>query len=296
MSYSPTETLPARQRYSPAVRRLAAEHGIDPGELTGTGRDGRVTRRDLEGFVDRPEREPAVAAVAPAPVPVAGAKQSLTVAAHCHTWIEVDLSRAAGSGNDPLSLVAQATIGALREHPALNAWLEGDRFTRHAAVHLAIRSPGLQVIRDAHELSLEGLARHVAEPAAGAGAGAAAGADSAAAQSGGGGGGGGGGAGADSAAAQSGATFTITSSGADGALMATPVIELPQVAILDLGAVVKRPVIVTDGDGHDLISIRSIAVLALGWDHRALDGALAALFLGAIKGAIESGRDGSALH
>jgi pyruvate/2-oxoglutarate dehydrogenase complex dihydrolipoamide acyltransferase (E2) component len=276
MSYSPTETLPARQRYSPAVRRLAAEHGIDPGELTGTGRDGRVTRRDLEGFVDRPEREPAAAAVPPAPVPVAGAKQSLTVAAHCHTWIEVDLSRAAGSGNDPLSLVAQATIGALREHPALNAWLEGDRFTRHAAVHLAIRSPGLHVIRDAHELSLEGLARHVAEPGAGAGAGAAAG--------------------ADSAAAQSGATFTITSSGADGALMATPVIELPQVAILDLGAVVKRPVIVTDGDGHDLISIRSIAVLALGWDHRALDGALAAQFLGAIKGAIESGRDGSALH
>ncbi|HKE79189.1 MAG TPA: 2-oxo acid dehydrogenase subunit E2, partial [Solirubrobacteraceae bacterium] len=83
-------------------------------------------------------------------------------------------------------------------------------------------------------------------------------------------------------------TFTITNPGQFGSIMATPVINQPQVAILDLEAVVKRPVVVTDEDGNDSIAIRPITVLGLSWDHRALDGALAAQFLAAVKRRIEA--------
>ena len=85
-----------------------------------------------------------------------------------------------------------------------------------------------------------------------------------------------------------GATFTITNPGHYGSLMATPIINQPQVAILDLEAVVKRPVVVTDKDGNDSIAIRPMTVLGLSWDHRALDGALAAQFLAAVKRRLES--------
>jgi pyruvate/2-oxoglutarate dehydrogenase complex dihydrolipoamide acyltransferase (E2) component len=85
-----------------------------------------------------------------------------------------------------------------------------------------------------------------------------------------------------------GATFTITNPGQFGAIMATPVINQPQVAILDLEAVVKRPVVITDADGNDAIAIRPICILGLSWDHRALDGALAAQFLASVKRRAES--------
>jgi pyruvate/2-oxoglutarate dehydrogenase complex dihydrolipoamide acyltransferase (E2) component len=85
-----------------------------------------------------------------------------------------------------------------------------------------------------------------------------------------------------------GGTFTITNPGQFGAVAATPIINQPQVAILDLEAVVKRPVVVTDEDGNDSIAIRPMTVLGLSWDHRALDGALAAQFLAAIKRRLES--------
>jgi pyruvate/2-oxoglutarate dehydrogenase complex dihydrolipoamide acyltransferase (E2) component len=84
-----------------------------------------------------------------------------------------------------------------------------------------------------------------------------------------------------------GGTFTITSPGAFGALMATPIINQPQVAILDLEAVVKRPVVVTDSDGRDSIAIRPMTYLCLSWDHRALDGVLAAQFLATLRRRIE---------
>jgi pyruvate/2-oxoglutarate dehydrogenase complex dihydrolipoamide acyltransferase (E2) component len=85
-----------------------------------------------------------------------------------------------------------------------------------------------------------------------------------------------------------GATFTITNPGQYGSIMATPIINQPQVGILDLEAVVKRPVVVTDADGNDSIAIRPICILGLSWDHRALDGALAAQFLAAVKRRIEA--------
>jgi pyruvate/2-oxoglutarate dehydrogenase complex dihydrolipoamide acyltransferase (E2) component len=196
-------------------------------------------------------------------------KRSLDTAATCTTWIEVDVSRIERArkerGLTALPYFAAASIGALREFPSLNAWLEGDQVTRHEAVNLGIAvslgEDGLivPVVRDAQDLSVEGLGKRVKQLAR---------------------------------AARSkqltpddvqGGTFTITNPGQFGSLMATPVINQPQVAILDVEAVVKRPVVITDDAGNDSIAIRPMVILGLSWDHRALDGALAAQFLAAVK-------------
>jgi pyruvate/2-oxoglutarate dehydrogenase complex dihydrolipoamide acyltransferase (E2) component len=201
-------------------------------------------------------------------------KRSLETAATCTTWIEVDMSRVERArreaGLTALPFVARASIDALREYPALNAWLEGDQHTVHSDVNLGIAvslgEDGLivPVIQSAQDLSAEGLSKRIKELAR---------------------------------AARSrqlrpddvqGGTFTITNPGQFGSVMATPVINQPQVAILDLEAVVKRPVVVTDEDGNDSIAIRPMTVLGLSWDHRALDGALAAQFLAAVKRRLES--------
>jgi pyruvate/2-oxoglutarate dehydrogenase complex dihydrolipoamide acyltransferase (E2) component len=197
--------------------------------------------------------------------------RSLGTAAHCTTIVEADMSRveAARGRLSYLPYVARATIEALREHPSLNATLDGELLAVHEQVHLGIAvslgEEGLivPVIRDAHELSPEGLAKRIEDLA-------------------------------ERARSKqlspdevSGGTFTITNPGAFGALLATPIINLPQVAILDLEAVVKRPVVVTDADGRDSIAVRPMAYLCLSWDHRALDGALAARFLSTLKGLIE---------
>ena len=172
-------------------------------------------------------------------------------------------------GLTALPFVARATIAALREHPALNAWLEGERYTAHQDVNLGIAvslgEDGLivPVIHRAHELSVEGLSARIKDLAR---------------------------------RARSrqltpdevrGGTFTITNPGQFGSIMATPIINQPQVAILDLEAVIKRPVVLTDGDGNDSIAIRPITILGLSWDHRALDGALSAQFLAAVKRHLE---------
>ena len=243
--------------------------------------------------------EPATPAPAPAPVPTPAApaptgayqppaaaplsrmrklvgehmKRSLETAATCTTWIEADMSRVERArreaGLTALPFVARASIDALREYPALNAWLEGDQHTVHSDVNLGIAvslgDDGLivPVIQSAQDLSAEGLSKRIKELAR---------------------------------AARSrqlrpddvqGGTFTITNPGQFGSVMATPVINQPQVAILDLEAVIKRPVVVTDEDGNDSIAIRPMTVLGLSWDHRALDGALAAQFLAAVKRRLE---------
>jgi pyruvate/2-oxoglutarate dehydrogenase complex dihydrolipoamide acyltransferase (E2) component len=314
---------PARgaRRYSPVVQRIAAEHDVDLDQVQGTGRDGRVRKQDVLAFVESgggaaaaaaeepplhiespyrpepaaPKPAPAPAAATPAAAPApAGAyqppaaaplsrmrklvgehmKRSLDTAATCTTWIEADMSRVERTrrevGLTALPFVARATIDALREYPALNAWLEGDDHTVHSDVNLGIAvslgDDGLivPVIRSAQDLSAEGLSKRIKEIAR---------------------------------AARSrslrpddvqGGTFTITNPGQFGSVMATPVINQPQVAILDLEAVVKRPVVVTDEDGNDSIAIRPMTVLGLSWDHRALDGALAAQFLAAVKRRLES--------
>jgi pyruvate/2-oxoglutarate dehydrogenase complex dihydrolipoamide acyltransferase (E2) component len=284
----------AAQRYSPVVQRIAAEHSIDLASVKGTGRDGRVRRQDVLALVpsEAPDDAP-LHIESPyrpdppaAPEPLAGGlsrmrrqigehmKRSLDTAAHCTTWIEVDMGRVEAArarlGVTALAFVARAVIDALREHPALNAWLEGERYTRWEDVNLgiavALGEDGLivPVIPRAHELSVEGLASRIREVAQRARE--------------------------RSLAADEvrGGTFTITNPGQYGSIMATPIINQPQVGILDLEAVVKRPVVVTDAEGNDSIAIRPMTILGLSWDHRALDGAQAAQFLASVKRALES--------
>jgi pyruvate/2-oxoglutarate dehydrogenase complex dihydrolipoamide acyltransferase (E2) component len=291
---------------SPVVRRIADEHGVDLSAVSGTGRRGRVTKKDLLAFLENghaapaPEARPEPAlhmespyredepAAPPQPAPAASGQElsfmrkqiaehmtrSLQTAAHCTTMVEADMSRieAARGRLSYLPFVARATIAALREFPTLNATLEGERLTVHEEVHLGIAvslgEDGLivPVVRDAHELSHEGLAARIKDLAA-----RARGKQLKPDEVGGG-------------------TFTITNPGAFGALLATPIINQPQVAILDLEAVVKRPVVVTDADGNDSIAIRPMTYLCMSWDHRALDGAIAAQFLSAVRRNIEEWR------
>jgi pyruvate/2-oxoglutarate dehydrogenase complex dihydrolipoamide acyltransferase (E2) component len=200
-------------------------------------------------------------------------KRSLETAAHCTTWIEVDMGRIEAARAQiratALPFVARASIAALREHPALNAWLEGERYTRHDDVNLGIAvslgDDGLivPVVHRAHELSVEGLGVRIKDVARRARARELTPDD------------------------VRGGTFTITNPGQYGSIMATPIINQPQVAILDLEAVVKRPVVVTDADGNDSIAIRPMTILGLSWDHRALDGVQAAQFLASIKRHLE---------
>ncbi len=200
-------------------------------------------------------------------------KRSLDTAAHCTTWIEVDMSRVEAARArlrvTALAFVARAVIDALREHPALNAWLEGERYTQHTDVNLGIAvslgEDGLivPVIPRAHELSVEGLAARIKDLARRARARELTPDD-----------------------VRDG-TFTITNPGQYGSIMATPIINLPQVGILDFEAVVKRAVVITDGAGNDSIAIRPMTILGLSWDHRALDGALAAQFLATVKRHLE---------
>jgi pyruvate/2-oxoglutarate dehydrogenase complex dihydrolipoamide acyltransferase (E2) component len=202
--------------------------------------------------------------------------RSRRTAAHCTTVVEVDMSRVAerrarlkasfaerGVPLTYLAFVARAAVGALREHPVLNASFDGDDIVYHDDVNLGIAvalEGGLivPVIRRAQHLSLEGMAAAVADV---------------------------------STRARSkrlspddvqGGTFTITNPGQFGTVLATPIINQPQVAILDLEAVVKRPVVL-EQPGGDSIAIRPMVNLCLSFDHRALDGAEAARFLGTLK-------------
>jgi len=290
----PTERSAGR-RYSPVVMRIAAEHGIDLSSVSGTGRDGRVRKQDVLALVNAngatATPEPPLHTESPyrPDEPAAGGgelsrmrrqigrhmKRSLDTAATCTTWIEADMGRVQAArarlGVTALAFVARATIDALREHPALNAWLEGERYTRVHDVNLGIAvslgDDGLivPVIHRAHELSVEGLGARIREIAERARARQL------------------------SADDVQGGTFTITNPGQYGSIMATPIINQPQVGILDLEAIVKRPVVVTDGDGNDSIAIRPMTILGLSWDHRALDGVLSAQFLASVKRGLECG-------
>lgn len=219
---------------------------------------------------------------------------SRRTAAHCTTIVEVDFSAVAarraelkpayerkGLPLTYLAFVARAVVEALEEMPILNASVDGEEIVYHDAVNLGIAvavekeagdrggaaESGLivPVIRDAQRLSLEGLAAAIADVAGRARSGRLEPDD------------------------VHGGTFTITNPGQFGALLATPIINQPQVAILDLEAIVKRPVVVAGPGGDDAIAIRPMAYLPLSWDHRALDGATAARFLGRIKERLERG-------
>ena len=311
---------------SPVVRRIADKHGVDLEQVEGTGVGGRVRKKDVLAYVEanggngqakpapvlhsespyRPE-EPAVRSPQSAEVaegeavkaeaePVAGERRepmtpmrqmiakhmldSRRTSAHCTTIVEVDMSRVAarraelkeamkrrGVPLTYLAFVAQATVEALGEFPVLNASVEGEEIVYHDDVNLGIAvalDDGLivPVIPKAQRLSLEGMAAAIADVAARA------------------------------RAKQlepdevHGGTFTITNPGQFGAVLATPIINQPQVAILDLEAIVKRAVVV-DGPDGDAIGIRPMTYLPMSWDHRALDGAVAARFLSRVKARLE---------
>ena len=305
---TPADGGAAARRYSPVVQRIADEHRVDLADVRGSGRDGRVQKKDVLAYVaarDRAAQAPADAPDEPVlhsdspyrPDPGASAidayrppegrplsrmrqvigehmKRSLQTAATCTTWIEVDVSRVEAArkrlGITALPLIARCTISALGEFPQLNAWLEDDVHTVHEQVNLgiavALAEDGLivPVVRGAQDLSAEGLARRIRDLAARARARQLTADD------------------------VHGATFTITNPGQFGSIMATPVIAQPQVAILDVEAIVKRPVVVADALGEDAIAIRPMVILGLSWDHRALDGALAARFLASVKRRVES--------
>ena len=311
---------PARRdgprRYSPVVMRIAAEHGVDLEQVEGTGRNGRVRKQDVLAYVEgggggeeppmhiespyrpdepapaktrKPRFDAAPAEAASQPVAAAGSAplsrmrqaigarmlESLQTSATCTTIVEADLVRIeavrAKTGFTYLPYIARATIEVLREHPALNATLEDDNnLTTYDGVHLGIAvslgGGGLivPVIRDAQELSVEGLAARIKDIARR------------------------GRANELTPDEVRGGTFTITNPGGYGSIIATPVINQPQVAILDTEAVVKRPVVITDELGNDSIAIRPMTYLCMSWDHRALDGAAAAQFLSALRKKLES--------
>ena len=302
--------------HSPVVRRIADEHGIDLSKVQGTGIGGRVKKTDVVAFVEgvgeskapegrplhtespyRPEEAPAGNGSRQEPAIAAGHREPMSTmrqqiakhmvesrrtSAHCTTIVEVDFSKVAGRRADLreamerrgvrltyLAFVARATVLALAEHPVLNASIEGEEIVYHDDVNLGIAvalEDGLivPVIPQAQRLSLEGTASAINDVA-------------------------------DRARRKElapddvhGGTFTITNPGQFGAVLATPIINQPQVAILDLEAVVKRPVVV-DQDGTDAIAIRPMSYLCMSWDHRALDGAVAARFLGSLRERLEGG-------
>ena len=210
--------------------------------------------------------------------------ESLQVSAQLTTVVEVDVTRIArlrdrakgdfqareGTKLSFLPFFALAAVEALKTHPNVNASIEDDQVTYHGAEHLGIAvdtEKGLlvPVIRNAGDLNIAGLARGIADLA-------------------------------DRTRSNkitpddlAGGTFTITNTGSRGALFDTPIINQPQVAILGTGAVVRRPVVVTAEDGGETLAIRSMVYLALSYDHRIVDGADAARFLGAMKQRLEEG-------
>ena len=298
------------RRYSPVVMRMAAEHQLDLEKIEGTGRGGRVRKQDVLAYLadggapeeppmhiespykpDEPAppkkraprfERPAEVATTPAGT-LSRMRQSigramvesLQTAATCTTIAEADMTRVDAArrrlGVSFLPVIARATVETLREYPALNATLEGEAYTRyddrvHLGIAVALGDEGLivPVIRDAQELSVEGLAARIKELAQRARSGEL------------------------TADEVRGGTFTITNPGGAGSILATPVINQPQVAILDTEAVVKRPVVVTDELGNDSIAIRQMTYLCMSWDHRALDGITAARFLRALADRLEA--------
>ena len=295
---------------TPLVRKLAAELGVNLAKVTGTGIGGRIRKEDVQAAVVpiAPVVIPAAAApiststprpAAPAGSPLRGQTvtmsrlrkviasrmvESLHVSAQLTTVIEVDVTKIArlrdrakakfeereGVKLTFLPFFAVAVCEALKQHPVVNSSVEGDQVTYHAAEHLGIavdteRGLLVPVIHDAGNLNMGGVARKIADLAART---------------------------RDNKITPDelgGGTFTITNTGSRGALFDTPIINQPQVGILGLGAIVKRPMVVKGEDGGETIAIRSMVYLALSYDHRVVDGADAARFLVTLKERLEGG-------
>ena len=336
---------------SPVVARMLAEHRLDVNQITGSGRGGRVTKKDVQAFIDSggaqaaepvihdvphfappAEETTVVSQAAPAPAPAAPAptapasapapaappppapatqqtlvasggdeelyqfntirkviarhmRHSLDTAAHVTTVIEVDMTGVVnlrkkwkpeyqqryGVNLTYIPFIARATIDAIGSWPWVNAEVQGETALIKKYVNLGMAvavddSKGLMVpvIHHAEEMNLVGLSRAVIEMA-----------EKARTKT-------------LSPDEMAGGSFTITNPGVFGALMGTPIIPEGQVAILDVEAIVKRPVVVSDRFGNDSIAIRHMMFLCLSYDHRLVDGAYAAQFMAQIKASLES--------
>ena len=293
---------------TPLVRKLARENGVDLARVSGTGIGGRIRKEDILAAAapravatsTAPTSAPSSPAAPVAVSPLRGTQvkmsrlrkviaermvESLQVSAQLTTVVEVDVTKIArlrdrakanfeareGVKLSFLPFFAVAVCEALKQHPVLNASVEGDTITYHGAEHLGVavdteRGLLVPVIKDAGDLNIGGVARKIADVAART---------------------------RDNKITPDelgGGTFTITNTGSRGALFDTPIINQPQVAILGLGAVVKRPMVLKGTDGGEQIAIRSMVYLALSYDHRIVDGADAARFLVTLKERLEDGR------
>jgi len=305
---APVVSQPADAYVTPLVRKLANDLGVNLANIAGTGIGGRIRREDVEALAKPPAAAP-VAAQSSAPTtskpaavavsPLRGTKvkmsrlrkviavrmvESLQISAQLTTVIEVDVTKIArlrdrakasfesreGVKLSFLPFFSVAVCEALKQHPVLNSSIEGDEITYHGAEHLAIavdteRGLLVPVIANAGDLNIGAIARKIADLAART---------------------------RDNKVTPNelgGGTFTITNTGSRGALFDTPIINQPQVAILGLGAVVKRPMVVRGEDGGETIAIRSMVYLGLSYDHRVVDGADAARFLVTLKERLEGG-------
>ena len=305
---------------TPLVRRLAAQHDIDLSTVTGSGVGGRIRKADVLAAVEarggttaqpaQPSLQQPAAPAAPAatPAPAATAEpsalrgrtekisrlrrviaermvESLQTSAQLTTVVEVDVTRIAalrgrikadfelreGVKLSFLPFFCKAAVEALKVYPQINSSIDMDAgiITYHDSENLGIavdtdRGLLVPVVRDAGDLNIAGIARRIADLAERTRTNKV---------------------GPDEV---SGGTFTVTNTGSRGALFDTPIINMPQVAILGTGSVVKRPVVISD-DGQDVIAIRSMVYLSLSYDHRIVDGADAARFLSTVKSRLEEG-------
>ena len=311
-----------RVRSSPLVRKIAKDNNVDLAKVPGTGLGGRITKEDIEGFVAKHAAgAPAAATPAPAPAaptpsyeappapavttplqPVGGVTpgelvpmttmrkkiaehmiMSKRTSAHVHGVFEVDVTRivklrekmknkfeqATGSKLTFTPFFARAAVHGLRKWPIVNASVEGDNIRYHSSINLGIAVAldwGLivPVVKNAEERSFVGLQRAITDLG-------------------------------ERARSKKlkpeevqGGTFTITNPGIFGAKFGMPIINQPQVAIMGVGGIVKKPVVVTDKDGNDSIAIRSMMHLSIGYDHRIIDGAVADQFMAEVKKFLEN--------
>jgi len=285
---------------TPLVRKFAQDSGVDLSRVSGTGVGGRIRKEDVMAATSAPAGTSFAPAAAHVPAPVSAlrgtsepmsrlrkvlaerAVASMVSSAQLTTVVEVDVTRiaemrksiqarfttATGTKLNFMPFFFLASAEALRSHPKLNASIEGETINYHTSENISFavdtdRGLLTPVIRDAASLSLAQIAQQIADLA--------------------------------SRTRENklkpdemmGGTFTLTNTGSRGALFDTPVVFLPQVAILGTGVVQKRPVVITSSDGQESIAIRSMVYLALSYDHRLVDGADASRYLVDVKARLE---------
>ncbi|MCZ6917643.1 MAG: 2-oxoglutarate dehydrogenase, E2 component, dihydrolipoamide succinyltransferase [Gemmatimonadetes bacterium] len=302
-----------RQRSTPLVRKIAAEHKVDISRIRGTGYAGRVTKKDILSFIEA--GGPAVPATAPpvdtrAPAPAAGGVVHPSVAAwegdrvepmtkirkltadhmiasrrtsaHVTSFYEIDFTRIArmrqankqefldrGAKLTYMAFIVKAVADNLQKHPALNASVSGDNIIYRKPINIGLAVAldwGLivPVMRGADELSVLGIAKGIVDLA-----------ERARSKR------------LNPDEVQYG-TFTVTNPGVFGSYIGTPIINQPEVAILGVGAIEKRPKVLTLDDGQDVIAIRTMSMFSISYDHRIVDGADADRFMADLKTDLEN--------